>query len=261
MPTNTPRLALVMEASTDNESGFPAREATTYGILDNATLVTEGTFAARPAVGSVEHEHLYRATDTAQWYISDGTNWNVINVGARGATNISTSQSTSSTTFTTLATPDQVTGIVMPTNGLIRVWFWATWQESVTGAGNADIFIGSNQLKSAMPGNTSPQLNPATINNSIVNTNYVLRSHPGGLASAQGLAGSNVGSGPYGGDVTTGQAIGGPFSAILSEFWAGGPCDIFAAAGTYTVSVQFKASSGSVTASNRKLWVQALSFA
>ncbi len=41
----------------------------------------------------------------------------------------------------------------------------------------------------------------------------------------------------------------------------GGPCDIDnLPAGTYTVSVQFKASSGSVTASNRRLRVQVISF-
>lgn len=180
----------------------------------------------------------------------------------KGATNISASQSTSSTTFTTLATPDQVTGIVLPTNGLIAVWYWATWQESVSAAANADIFIGSNQLKAQQrPGNTSPTNNPATIGNTVVNTNYALSSYFGGLASAQQQTGTNVGAGPYGGDVTTGQAVGFGFNAGLTEFWAGGPCYVFAAAGTYTVSVQFKASSGSVTVANRKLWVQAISFA
>src|SRR5438309_7960968 len=45
-----------------------------------------------------------------------------------------------------LTTPDQVTGIVLPTNGLIAVWYQATWQ---TAAGNAQaaLFLGSNQEK------------------------------------------------------------------------------------------------------------------
>ena len=35
---------------------------------------------------------------------------------------------------------------------------------------------------------------------------------------------------------------------------------VFAAAGTYDISVQFKASSGSVTVKNRKLWVWTMGF-
>lgn len=78
MPTNTTRLSLVIPASSDNESLFPSQATTTYNILDNSTIVTEGTLAARPAVGTVEHNRVYHATDTAQWFISDGTNWNIL---------------------------------------------------------------------------------------------------------------------------------------------------------------------------------------
>lgn len=80
MPTNTSRLSLVIPASTDNESTFPSQATTTYNILDNATLVTEGTLASRPLATSVEKDHIYKATDTVQWFISDGTNWNVVQV-------------------------------------------------------------------------------------------------------------------------------------------------------------------------------------
>lgn len=85
MPTNTSRLSLVIPASTDNESLFPSQAATTYGILDNATLVTEGTLASRPLVGSVEHNHIYRATDTGVYYFSDGTNWRAMAVPGQWA--------------------------------------------------------------------------------------------------------------------------------------------------------------------------------
>jgi hypothetical protein len=67
----------------------------------------------------------------------------------------------------------------------------------------------------------------------------------------------------YGGDATTGQVVGagnGSVSyqnevrATTSNLMMGGPCYIFAAAGTYVVSIQFKSTSGTVTVKGRKLW-------
>jgi hypothetical protein len=56
--------------------------------------------------------------------------------------------------------------------------------------------------------------------------------------------------------------IGGVVVAPIGQPAFGGSCEIFAAAGTYTVSVQFKGiGSTSVSVSNRKLWVQVLPFA
>lgn len=185
----------------------------------------------------------------------------------KGAVNIAASQSTSSTTYTTLATPDQVSGVVLPSNGLIRVWYWATWQESVAGAARAAIFIGANQLKTIVDTTAAPVTQAAATNSNLTATNQNL------FSVAQGLAGQRNTLGGYPGDATTGQAVAGfsPNNQMAVDLGGtlfnpgttpmGGPCDIFAAAGTYAVSVQFKASSGTVTASNRKLWVQALSFA
>lgn len=192
--------------------------------------------------------------------------------GVRGAVNIAASQSTSSTSYVTLATPDQVSGIVMPTNGLIAVWYQATWQESVAGAARAAIFIGSNQLAIPELGATGPVSQAAATGaSSNVNQNNPLVSSPGGLVSGQASG--------YTGDLSTGQVVGafgtgtgGDALAVETNggvslmtvasavTFAAGPCYISAAAGTYAVGVRFKASSGSVTASNRKLWVQALPF-
>jgi hypothetical protein len=165
--------------------------------------------------------------------------------GVRGATNISTSQSTSSTTYTTLATPDQVAGIVLPTNGLIAVWYYADWQESILGAARAAIFIGANQVK--IPTQGAPAVQEPGIGAGATSTNVPLTTFSGGLQSS-GTSGGSTG-------VTTGELL-----ALNPNAGAGGAAYVFAAAGTYTVSVQFKASSGSVTAANRRLWVQALSF-
>lgn len=164
----------------------------------------------------------------------------------KGSSIVATSQNTGSTTFTTLTTPDQVTGIVLPSPGLIQVWYEATWQNSVASAGAAAIFFNSNQVVAATSGSAAPVAQSATCTSGTA-VNVPLASFSAGLLGGGG--GTN-----YTGDATTGQIIG-----IAGS--GGGPVSVFAAAGTYTVSVQFKASSGTVTASNRRLYVQALSFA
>lgn len=194
-----------------------------------------------------------------------------------GAVQISASQSTSSTTFTTLGTPDEITGIVLPTDGLIAVWYQAAWQESVGNAAAAAIFLNSNQVEIQGHESTDNVYGPFTQSVEIqgggdFGVNVPLFTCSAGLGSLQPNS-----SGAGGNDVTTGQIVGAVTDALsggqgsmhmvlggthlctLGGILAG-PCYIFAAAGTYTVSIQFKASSGSVTASNRKLWVQALSF-
>lgn len=186
----------------------------------------------------------------------------------KGTTNISTSQSTSSTSYTTLATPDQVQNVVLPANGLISVWYQAMWQESVAGAGRAAIFVGANQLLVQSIATAAPATQAAATSSATAAINVPLFTLPIGLATQQASSGFTA-------DATTGQAVGlyttggtvgveiGGTTHLLfnaGNVGAGGACSVFAAAGTYTVSVQFKASSGSVTASNRKLWVQAISF-
>jgi hypothetical protein len=164
----------------------------------------------------------------------------------RGKSIIATTESRSNTAYGTLTTPDRVTGIVLPTDGLIAVAYQATWSDSVGGAGRAAIFIGANQLKIAQFGGAAaPIVQEAAFNNGTNDSNLVTAMD--GLRDQGGM------SVAYGGDVTTGQIIG------LSGGYAG-PCLIFAAAGTYDVSVQFKATSGSVTAKNRKLWVWSIGF-
>jgi ethanolamine utilization microcompartment shell protein EutS len=158
------------------------------------------------------------------------------------AINISASQATSSTSFTTLTTPDEVT-VVLPANGLIAMWYQATWQSSVAAAGAAAIFLGGTQVEIAS-------------NNNAPGVAYTTTTGAG--ATAQSLFSTSTGlataaQSGYTGDVATGQIVG-------DNQYSGGPCYIFAAAGTYAVSVQFKASSGSVTANARKMWVQAIPF-
>lgn len=178
---------------------------------------------------------------------------NAANTG-RGKAIIATTESRTNVAFGTMTTADQVTGIVLPTDGLICVLYQATWQESVSAAASAGIFVGATQAKRAVADNVAPQASIPVLGS--VATDTPLVTMPNGLTSFPMTAGA------YTGDVTTGQIAGYSSEANLDypTLSAAGPCYIFAAAGTYTISIQFKSSSGSVTAKNRKLWVWTMGF-
>lgn len=172
----------------------------------------------------------------------------------RGKSIIATEESRTNTAYGTLTTPDQVANVVLPTDGLIVVSYQALWKQSVLGAARATIFIGSNQAKlaglNAVPSAQECQLGSGG------SANFYAPLHTGMGAAGVGLIsplnpGANAGP-----DVSTGQFIG--HSGAGDVF--GGDVSVFATAGTYTVSVQFKASSGSVTAKDRKLWVEAKAY-
>lgn len=183
-------------------------------------------------------------------------------LGFVGKTAISATESRTNTAYGLLTTNDRVQNVVVPTDGLLEVTYWATWQESVAGAARAAIFIGANQLKTI---DASSPASPG-VNEALVGAGASTAIDKPLMTSSIGLVGSGIGTNTtaYTGDVTTGQAIGqitntgsgSPFTIAA----LGGACRIFAAAGTYDVSVQFKSSSGSVTVKNRKLWVRVLPF-
>lgn len=166
--------------------------------------------------------------------VSDGSNVR------RGKSIIATEESRTNTAYGTLTTPDQVSSLVMPTDGLFLIGFQALIKSSVSAAGNAALFIGATQLKRTS-GAGAPAVQAATT----VGTSYgTVASAAGGLAT-EGAADSQV---------TTGQLI------STDSAFLGGLCVVFAAAGTYTISCQVKASSGSVTMKERKMWCLAISF-
>jgi hypothetical protein len=267
--------------------------------LDNVADVYTGTLAARPAAtGSAGHAggnpgSFYYAVDTDQLFLSYAAAWHEVplsligtadiadaaitlakiaasilteakfsttllqklglNDGAqvgRGKSIIATTESRTNAAYGLLTTPDRVQNIVLPTDGLIAVAFTGTWQWTVGGgAARAAIFVGANQLKATSNAGGAPGVQEIAGSNG-VNVDESFTSSPGGLVGQSSQTG-----GAYPGDATTGQVVGLQFTTL-----PGGPCLIFAAAGTYDVSVQFKASSGSVTAKNRKLWVWTVGF-
>lgn len=142
---------------------------------------------------------------------------------------IATEESRENAAFGTLTTKDEITGVVLPENGLIVVGFKGKFKSSVSNAGRAAIFIGANQLK--------VNAIASEVSTSTTEERRLLTTSEGGLVAATNSAFSTTGE-------TTASASAGS-----------GLNYIYAAAGTYAISVQFKASSGTITAKERTLWV------
>lgn len=155
---------------------------------------------------------------------------------------IATEETRESTSFGTLTTKDEITGVVVPANGLIVIGYAALVKSSVSGAGRLSIFIGSNQLKRSSSVSEAPVVSEVGTLGTAFTTFF---SDGTGLAGAEG--GTSL--------ATTGHAIGSG-----STFGHGPLCVVFLAPGTYNISVQYKATSGSVTAKERKLWVEVHGF-
>lgn len=149
---------------------------------------------------------------------------------------IATEESRSSTSFGTMATADEIKDIVLPENGLILVAYSAMAKSSVAEAGRAALYLGSNAVS-----------NYGQITESVVTSGSSARL----VTCGQPGVGSTP---PVPGNFDT--------SGGTSTFGTSGvalpPLMLFAAAGTYNLSVQFRATSGSVTAKERKLWAAVL---
>lgn len=223
------------------------------GEIDNSKINVSAAIAgSKLAANSITNDKIATA-DLQKLGLSDS-------VIRRGKSIVGTEESRTNTAYGTLTTPDQVSGVVLPTDGLIFVAYQATWKSNGSADANAAIFLNGTQLQTSRSGYIFPVTQSATTNTSRETS---LTSAPVGLVSAYTPATA------YTGDVTTGQAIGvagaTDFATSSGGFFSsaaglGGPCIIFAAAGTYTISVQFKATSGTVTAKNRKLWVWTMDF-
>lgn len=164
---------------------------------------------------------------------------------------IASEESRTNTSYGTLGTPDEVQEVVVPEDGLIFIGYHALWKQTVEGAARAAIFLGSNQLKfggKEAAANADSNQWFGTGQWAMLGTNATANDGAGTvafralvqypLASTDGHTASVV---------TTGQVLG-----------MGALVPVFAAADTYNISVRFKASSGTVTAKSRKLWVGVL---
>jgi hypothetical protein len=159
---------------------------------------------------------------------------------------ISGEESRSSSSFGLLSTSDQVLSIDVPTQGKLRISYLAAWKGDTDKATiTAAIFIGSDQLLNGTVTTSSAQAK-AVLNSSTVegepNKYASLRTSGDGLSSGSTLGGPTT----FSGYPTTGVII--------------SPCEVFVAAGTYSISVQFKASAGAVLVKDRRLWVEAIAY-
>jgi hypothetical protein len=184
------------------------------------------------------------------------------NVG-RGKSIIPTSEGRTNVAFGLMPTPDQVTGIVVPQDGVVAVLYQATWNESVDASAQAAIFVDGASARIAQ-GNVAAPIAVSASCSGGAGIDVPLSTGPAGL---MGIAGA--GGVAYTGDVTAGQFVGnatfesataGGTGAPSANAPMGGPAYLFMAAGTHTISVQFLASSGTVTVKNRKLWVWTIGF-
>lgn len=174
-------------------------------------------------------------------------------LGFVGKSIVATSQTRTSSTYGTLTTPDSVANVVVPTDGIVQVRYVAQWSIAGTATANAAIFIDSTQV-------TAPQSNSLADPSIGVLDNASgdrwLSSYGQGLISDHAAGGTGLPASP----ATTGQIISTIGGTGLPASGGGGACEIYLAAGTYTVSVQFKTSASTLTVKNRKLWVRVLPF-
>jgi hypothetical protein len=189
---------------------------------------------------------------------------------------ISTSENTSSTTYTTLTTSDRVDNVHVGEDSILVVLYRAVWESSVAGAGRAAIFLNENQLQTATPVDTAPIAQETQTDTGAGGIAQVLGTRAQGMDNyiqPTALAADPV---DYTDDVATGQVAGGMglewfyrdsangdgtgTTLVQSRMGGGGPCYIFTSAGTYSISIRYRATSGSVTVRDRRLWTWTIDF-
>ena len=168
----------------------------------------------------------------------------------QGKTNIITTQSTTSTSFTYLATPDMVPRIVCPADGLIAVTFKALWSVGGAGSGSAAIFVGTAQAGIGAQGSVAAQAVSVT---GSVNDGWLTTCEFGLATMANTGTSSTDSTGPT---IVGFNAAGGGGGSGLGP--AGGTAWIhMPVGGTYDVGIKYKVSGAgiTVTAKKRYLWV------
>lgn len=165
--------------------------------------------------------------------------------GARGGKSIvTTEQNTASASFVELGTPDRVQGIDLPTDGLILVRFLALFKnDGVAGQGLAALHLTTGGTPTQVKSYQDAAGPLGQVASSQGTNRYAALFSAGGGLKCTTAAGAD-----YTAPVTTGQIVGGATND-------GGLVAIFAAAGTYDVSVRFRAISGISYAKERRLWV------
>lgn len=281
MPTFTTRRQL-QKAALSDQSNVRIAQGALADQLDNIQVDLAGLQSAIPAIGagvgqmsSEDDGTTYYATDTRRrWRYRHGVGWLPFQGVQRGALFIATEEVRTNTAYGLMTTADRIQGLVVANDGdLIYVRYHASWKNSVAGAGRAAIFIGNNQLQGPDKSSAVPVVQEALGNNDTADRYNLLGTIGGGLHAARRFTNSIETAYPaYTGDVTTGQVMGGgpgnyeyayndvPNTGGQNQVVQYGQhaeaVAIRVAPGTYDISIQFKATSGSVSVKDRKLWVK-----
>jgi len=141
---------------------------------------------------------------------------------------VATEQTRESASFGTLTTPDEVKEVVVPENGLLEIMYRAEAQSSESNVGKVALFFGATQVKTQK---------------GVVEEVTIAGTALRGVVTTVGNENNFLSAPLEPATSTTGQYI-------------GGFVPITVAAGTYNVSMQWKATTGKVTVKNRKLWVR-----
>lgn len=228
-----------------------AKGAGTFGLADNS--VTTNKFAdgavTNPKLGS-------GSVATANIADSAVTTPKLVDADKLGLTSgsvlrrnkVVTAATATITNQPTYQIVDQITSINLAADGLIFVLYQANWRHDTASIANAAIFLNFDQVKIPTGGQTVPVVTAAGIG-ATVNKWTPLTTCQTGLTSGNAIV-------DYTGDVTTGQFVG------VAPDIAFGSCCIFAAAGTYNVSIRVRSSSGTgiVDVRGRRLWVWTVGF-
>lgn len=171
--------------------------------------------------------------------------------GQRKGVEIATEQTTTSSAYNLLTTPDQVTGIVLPAKAFIRVTYLAQMYLNAAATANAAIHLGSNIVVPAKS-NAATDTSFATMTTTL-QWRWVT-SYVNGMYVENAAGGNGEPINP----VTTGQIQSVNFTTPATG--VGGPCQIVAAPGTYSVNVSFKTSASTLRVRNRRLYVEVVKF-
>jgi hypothetical protein len=170
----------------------------------------------------------------------------------RGMVAIPGEDTTSNAAYTLLATPDQVASVAVPAKGYLKVKYFAAYKVSAAATVAAAIFLNSAQVG---------MVNVADLD--VVDTASAEMSTAVGAGNVNKYAAvqSRTVVGGGGGLVNvTGAPADAAFTAFPTSGMVVSPAEIFVAAGTYTVSIRFKTSAGTLSVKDRRLWVETVGF-
>lgn len=154
-----------------------------------------------------------------------------------------------------LGTPDKVTGIVVPPNGLIVVLFMALVKNTSGFEGKAAIVIDDDPVTRWQGGGGGPGENERYFPNDAGEYKALVTTGAGlATVSDSGTPEQTAPSGPH--------IVGLDDSVSGDQRQLGGPCYIVhPAGGEVDVGIQFGGDSGTTSAKNRCLWVWSMAFA